>query len=81
MLIISPRATRPRTLSRRQFIRDLAILIRGARTAPAFAQGTGDYPVRPIHFIIPNTVGGTSDIPARPWDDPALIKAMLAMLH
>jgi tripartite-type tricarboxylate transporter receptor subunit TctC len=33
--------------------------------APAFAQSTGDYPVRPIHFIIPNTVGGTSDILAR----------------
>ena len=36
------------------------------RTArPAFAQNAGDYPARPIHFIIPNTVGGTSDILAR----------------
>ena len=65
MLIIPPRATLPRTLSRRRFIRDLAILLASASAAPAFAQSTGDYPVRPIHFIIPNTVGGTSDILAR----------------
>jgi tripartite-type tricarboxylate transporter receptor subunit TctC len=65
MLIIPSRATLSRTLSRRRFIRDLAILVAGARAAPASAQGTGDYPARPIHFIIPNTVGGTSDILAR----------------
>jgi tripartite-type tricarboxylate transporter receptor subunit TctC len=65
MLIVPARATLPRTLSRRRFIRDLAILLVSAGAAPAFAQSTGDYPVRPIHFIIPNTVGGTSDILAR----------------
>ena len=46
-------------------MRDLAILLASAATAPVFAQSTGDYPVRPIHFVIPNTVGGTSDILAR----------------
>jgi tripartite-type tricarboxylate transporter receptor subunit TctC len=65
MLIVPPRATLPRTRSRRRFIRDLAILLASASAAPAFAQSTGDYPTRPIHFIIPNTVGGTSDILAR----------------
>ncbi|HEV7413410.1 MAG TPA: tripartite tricarboxylate transporter substrate binding protein [Casimicrobiaceae bacterium] len=65
MLIVPPRATSPRTRSRRRFIRDLAVLLAGASAAPAFAQNTGDYPVRPIRFIIPNTVGGTSDILAR----------------
>jgi tripartite-type tricarboxylate transporter receptor subunit TctC len=65
MLIVPLRATLPRTLSRRRFIRDLAILLASASAAPAFAQSTGDYPTRPIHFIIPNTVGGTSDILAR----------------
>jgi tripartite-type tricarboxylate transporter receptor subunit TctC len=65
MSIVPPRATLPRTRSRRRFIRDLAILLASASAAPAFAQSTGDYPARPIHFIIPNTVGGTSDILAR----------------
>ena len=65
MLIVPPRATLLRTLSRRRFIRDLAILLANASAVPALAQSTGDYPVRPIHFIIPNTVGGTSDILAR----------------
>ena len=65
MSIIPPRAIWPRTLSRRRFIRDLATLLASAGAPPAFTQGTGDYPVRPIHFVIPNTVGGTSDILAR----------------
>ena len=65
MLIIPPPATLPLMLSRRRFVRDVAILLASAGAVPAFAQGTGDYPVRPIHFIIPNTVGGTSDILAR----------------
>ena len=65
MLIVPPRALLPPALSRRRFMRDLAILLASAGAAPVFAQSTGDYPVRPIHFIIPNTVGGTSDILAR----------------
>ena len=65
MLMVPPRATLSPALSRRRFIRDLAILLASSGAAPAFAQSTGDYPVRPIHFIIPNTVGGTSDILAR----------------
>jgi tripartite-type tricarboxylate transporter receptor subunit TctC len=65
MLIVPPRALLPPALSRRRFMRDLAILLASAGAAPVFAQSTGDYPVRPIHFVIPNTVGGTSDILAR----------------
>jgi tripartite-type tricarboxylate transporter receptor subunit TctC len=65
MLIVPPRAALPRTLARRRFIRDMAILLASAGAAPAFAQSAGDYPARPIHVIIPNTVGGTSDILAR----------------
>jgi tripartite-type tricarboxylate transporter receptor subunit TctC len=65
MSIAPERCTLPRTLSRRRFVVDLAILLAGASTAPAFAQTAADYPARPIHFIIPNTVGGTSDILAR----------------
>ena len=65
MLIVPPRATLLCTLSRRRFIRDLAILLASVSAAPAFAQSPGDYPARPIHFVIPNTVGGTSDILAR----------------
>jgi tripartite-type tricarboxylate transporter receptor subunit TctC len=52
-------------LSRRRFIAHMAILLAAANAAPAFAQNDGDYPVRPIRFIIPNTSGGTSDILAR----------------
>ena len=65
MLIVPPRDLLPPALSRRRFMRDLAILLASAGAAPVFAQTMGDYPVRPIHFIIPNTVGGTSDILAR----------------
>ena len=65
MLIVPPRVLLPPALSRRRFMRDLAILLASAGAAPVFAQSTGDYPVRPIHFVIPNTVGGTSDILAR----------------
>ena len=65
MLIVPPRALLPPALSRRRFMRDLAILLASAGAAPVFAQSAGDYPVRPIHFVIPNTVGGTSDILAR----------------
>jgi tripartite-type tricarboxylate transporter receptor subunit TctC len=64
-MLIPPGYALPHALSRRRFIRSLAVLLASTRAAPAFAQGTGDYPVRPIHFIIPNTVGGTSDILAR----------------
>jgi tripartite-type tricarboxylate transporter receptor subunit TctC len=65
MLIVPPRTGLSRTLSRRRFVRVLTLLLASAGAAPAFAQTPEDYPVRPIHFIIPNTVGGTSDILAR----------------
>jgi tripartite-type tricarboxylate transporter receptor subunit TctC len=65
MLTIPPQPAAVDTLSRRRFICSLAILFASAGAAPVFAQNAGDYPARPIRFIIPNTVGGTSDILAR----------------
>ena len=142
MLTIPTESAASRTCSRRRFIRRLAILLASANGATVFAQNAGDYPSRPIRFVIPNIVGGTSDILAWiigaalsdalgqpviveskpgaagrialeytakaapdgyifprewlrdphsrwlrecasdvPWDEPALIKAMLAMRH
>ena len=65
MLTIPAESAASRTCSRRRFIRRLAILLVAANGATVFAQNAGDYPSRPIRFIIPNTVGGTSDILAR----------------
>ena len=65
MLTILLQTAATRVLSRRRFIALTAILLAAANGAPAFAQNDGDYPERPIHFIIPNTSGGTSDILAR----------------
>jgi tripartite-type tricarboxylate transporter receptor subunit TctC len=65
MLIMPPQPPGTATLSRRRLIRGLAILLAGTSVARVFAQNADDYPVRPIRFIIPNTVGGTSDILAR----------------
>ena len=50
--------------SRRRFIAWSAIALAGANPAAVFAQ-SDDYPARTIHLVIPNTVGGTSDILAR----------------
>lgn len=50
--------------SRRRFIAWVAISLTGANPAALFAQNA-DYPARTIRLIIPNTVGGTSDILAR----------------
>jgi tripartite-type tricarboxylate transporter receptor subunit TctC len=65
MLTIPAESAASRTCSRRRFIRRLAILLAAANGTTVFAQNAGDYPSRPIHFILPNTVGGTSDILAR----------------
>jgi tripartite-type tricarboxylate transporter receptor subunit TctC len=65
MLTIPAESAASRTRSRRRFIRRLAILLASANGVVVFAQNAGDYPSRPIRFIIPNTVGGTSDILAR----------------
>ena len=65
MLTIPAESAASRTCSRRRFIRRLALLLAAANGATVVAQNAGDYPSRPIRFIIPNTVGGTSDILAR----------------
>ena len=65
MLTVLLQTAGTRMLSRRRFIARMAILLAAANATPAFAQNDGDYPVRPIRFIIPNTSGGTSDILAR----------------
>ena len=65
MLTVLLQTAGTRMISRRRFIARMAILLAAANDVPAFAQNDGDYPVRPIHFIIPNTSGGTSDILAR----------------
>jgi tripartite-type tricarboxylate transporter receptor subunit TctC len=65
MLTLRPHSAAANAFSRRRFILGLAILLAGASSAPVVAQHAGDYPARPIRFIIPNTVGGTSDILAR----------------
>lgn len=50
--------------SRRRFVAWVAISLTGANPAALFAHNA-DYPARTIRLIIPNTVGGTSDILAR----------------
>ncbi len=51
-------------IPRRRFIAWLSIALAGAHSAVVLAEGA-DYPTRTIHLVIPNTVGGTSDILAR----------------
>ncbi|HEY2865144.1 MAG TPA: tripartite tricarboxylate transporter substrate binding protein [Casimicrobiaceae bacterium] len=52
-------------LSRRQCLSRLAVLLGAAYECPGLAQNSSDYPARAIRIIIPNTVGGTSDLLAR----------------
>ncbi len=42
-----------------------AIALAGALTTPAMADGHGDYPSKPITYIIPYNPGGESDVTAR----------------
>ena len=65
MLKVPPGPSAAPARSRWRFIGRLAIVLAAANSAVALAQNAGDYPARPIRFIIPNTVGGTSDILAR----------------
>ena len=64
MLTITVRTAVAAGSSRRRFVAWLAIILVAAHPAAAFAQGA-DYPSRTIHMVIPNTVGGTSDILGR----------------
>jgi tripartite-type tricarboxylate transporter receptor subunit TctC len=71
-------------MPRRKVLGALAILVgaAGLATAPAFAQGTDNFPTRPVTIVVPFPAGGATDITARlvaeglskKWGQPVVVE-------